>query len=204
MVKIPEIRSGELPPELGPAMRSLPTAWQRAALAIFETNGNRSDALRKAGFKFKTPHSCQAYASRLFLDPRMRAAVSELMAYMLESIEPELFGAVLQIMRDNKGDAKDKLRAAAMIWDRARPIKTMHQVHVEHHLTTDEIDMAHYRALKKLNAPHSTFLERFGTNGLPRVEAMVAVDDAKVRQVTDQSGSVIETQFEEVSDDQQE
>ena len=182
-------------------MRALPVKWQRAAIALFATKGIRTEAVKAAGFIHKTPHSRASFASQLFMDPRMRAAISELCAYMLETIEPELFSLVLDVMRDANTDAKDKLRAAAMIWDRTRPVKTSHKVEVEHthHLSNDELDVSHYRALKKLGSPHSTFLQRFGANGLPRVEAMVAAEDAKQKRIA--HAPAIETSFEEVTAD---
>ena len=45
-----EIRPNEPRPEFGPAMRALPPRWQKAATALFITKGDRTKALRLAGY----------------------------------------------------------------------------------------------------------------------------------------------------------
>jgi hypothetical protein len=72
-------------PELGPAMRALAKGRDGALY----TKGNRSAALRLAGYGAKTP-SMRVMASRMFADPRMRAAIREVASHMIETAEPEL------------------------------------------------------------------------------------------------------------------
>jgi hypothetical protein len=100
-------------------------------------------------------------------------------------------------MRSPAEKAADRLRAVGMIWERARPVVQHHRVEVEHHLTDDERDVAHWRALKKLGAPADAFLQRFGPNGLPRVEAMVLAEEARRREIEAPS---IEVEYDEVHD----
>ena len=171
-------------------MRALNPRWQKAVTALFLTGGNRAAAVRMAGYKAKRDNSLYVRASRLFADDRVRAAIREEAAKHIEIAEPELLAATLSIVRDTDKRDVDRLRAIAMIWDRANPVLNKHKIEVEHHLSVDETDMQHYRALQNLGAPQSTFVARFGYNGLARVEAMIAAEDTKHKQ--------IETDYHEV------
>jgi hypothetical protein len=164
--------------ELGPAMRALPIKWQRAVVALFACKGNMTAAFRAAGYKHG-PKAEKANAWRLFHDDRVRAAVREVAVRSIDLAEPEVLGTVLQIMRDTDQKAQDRLAAARMLWDRSNPVLNKTKIEIEAHLSVDELDVSHYRALKQIGAPHQAFLDRFGFNGLPRVEALVAAADAK-------------------------
>jgi len=133
----------------------------------------------------------------MFQDPRMRAAVRELAAAMIEISEPELLATTFEILRDTTQDAKDRLMAARMIWDRANPVMTKHKIEVEHHLSSDELDVQHYRALQKIGAPMSAFLARFGHNGLARVQTLIMAEEAKQKQIESNAG-VVDGEYEEV------
>jgi hypothetical protein len=189
------VRPNEPQPELGPAMRALPLRWQRAVTALFVTKGNRSAALRAAGYKAK-PNSLHVLASRIFADDRVRAAVREVAARMIEIAEPELLATTLDIMRDTDNRAADRLAAVRMVWDRANPVMTKHKVEVEHHLSSAELDVQHYRALQKIGAPQEAFLARFGHNGLARVQTMILAEEAKQKQI--EATATIDGEFEEV------
>jgi hypothetical protein len=134
-------------PELGPAMRILPLRWQRAVTALFLTGGNKTQALRHAGYGAKM-NSLHAMAGRIFADPRVRAAVREVALQQIDIAEPELLSVTLGIMRDSNEPARDRLRAVAMVWDRTNPVTTKMQIDVAHHLSTDDRDMQHYRACR--------------------------------------------------------
>jgi hypothetical protein len=178
-------------------MRVLPSRWQRAVLALFQTRGNMTAALELAGYKATNRNSIKATAWKMFHDDRMRAAVREVAGRMIETSEPELLATTFEIMRDAGTDTRDRLAAVRMVWDRANPVITKHKVEVEHHLSSDQLDVEHYRALQKLGAPHKAFLDRFGHNGLARVQAMIAAEDAKHK--------LIETDYhEEVTPDGEE
>lgn len=99
------------------------------------------------------------------------------------------------ILRDTNEKAADRLPAVSMVWDRANPVMSKHKIEVEHHLTQPELEMQHYRALQKLGAPRDAFIARFGPNGLPRIEQMIAADEAKRRQI---ESDTIEVDYEEV------
>jgi len=122
-------------------------------------------------------------ASRLFSDDRMRAAIREEMGKQLDIAEPEMLGTTLSILRNVGEKASDRLAAIRMVWDRANPIVSKHKLEVEHHVTNDERDMQHYRALKKLGAPQEAFLARFGANGIARVEALILAEEANRREI---------------------
>jgi hypothetical protein len=182
--------------ELGPAMRALSPQRRAAVRALFKTKGNRSAAARLAGYK-GTPRNLASHASRIFAQPGMRAAIKEECARHIDISEPELIEVTMGILRDKKEKAADRLRAIGMVWDRANPVMTKHKIEVEHHLTSDERDIQHYLALKKLGAPHDAFLRRFGANGLARVEALVLAEEARRRQI---EGKIIETEYERIEE----
>jgi hypothetical protein len=95
---------------------------------------------------------------------------------------------------------RDRLRALSMVWDRANPVLNKHEIKVGVHLSADQIDTQHYRALKQLNAPEKAFLDRFGVNGLPRVRALVEAEELKQKR-QDAVDGVIEGEYEETTND---
>lgn len=196
-----EVQTRDPEPELGPAMRALNPPWQKAVTALFVTKGNRTAALRIAGYKGK-PNSMNVLASRIFADDRVRAAIREEAAKQIDVAEPELLATTLDILRDTDKRDIDRLRAISMIWDRANPVVSKHKLEVEHHLTNDERDITHYRALKRLGAPQEAFIARFGHGGLARVEALIMAEEAKQKQINSQAG-VIDGEFEEISADEE-
>jgi len=187
-------------PELGPAMRVLPARWQSAVQNLFLVGGDQTKALRLAGYKGK-PASLNVMASRVFADDRVRAAVKELCGRYIDICEPELLSIVQSIMRDSGEKASDRLRAASMIWDRANPVQTRHNIQVEHVMTDNERDIAHYRGLKAIGAPPEAFIARFGPNGLPRVEALILAEEAKQREI--EGGPVIEVEYTEAPEEEE-
>lgn len=180
-------------PEYGPAMRALHPKWRRAVEALFVSDGDRSKALRMAGYDGKAA-SINVMASRIFGDDRVRAAIREECTKRIDNSEPELLAIASQIMRNPGEKASDRLRAVAMVWDRANPIMTRHKIEVEHHMTGDERDIRHYRALEKLGAPRDAFIARFGPNGIARVEALIRAEDNKYREA-----EVIDADYEDVT-----
>jgi phage terminase small subunit len=135
-------------PECGPAMRALNPRWRRAVECLFLTEGDRTAALKLAGYTGKH-ESLKVMACRNYTDDRMRAAIPEEIMRRIDIAEPELFAIVSRIMNDANEKAADRLRAVSMIWDRSNPVMTKHKIEVEHHLTNDERDLQHWRALKK-------------------------------------------------------
>jgi len=100
-------------------------------------------------------------------------------------------------MHDANEKANDRLRAAAMLWDRSNPVVNKHKVEVTHTLSVEETEIVHYRGLKRLGAPPEAFLARFGHNGLARVEAMIAAEDAKV-QAIEGDAMIDDVEYEEL------
>lgn len=190
-------------PELGPAMRSLPPRWQRCVYALFACKGNLTQAIEDAGYK-GTRKSLHRMASRLFGDDRVRAAIREECVRRIDVHEPEMLETVLDIARNPEEKAADRLRAAAMVWDRSRPVESNLKIDVQHHVSTDERDLQHYRALQKLGAPREAFTARFGINGLPRIEAMAAAELAKQQQIEGSVITVDADDYEEVVPDDDE
>jgi len=183
-------------PKFGPAMRALRPQQQRAVLALFQARGNRSAEMRMAGYSQKSAKSIKSHASSFFQQDNVRAAVREVAEREISLAEPELLALVWEIARDASASPRDRLRALAMVWDRANPVLNKHQIQVGVHLSADDVDVQHYRALQKLGAPQEAFLERFGVNGLPRVRALVSADDTKAAKQ-----DAIETEYTEVTNE---
>src|SRR5258708_5391517 len=167
--------------ELGPAMRVLHPRWRRAVLALFDTKGDRTLALKLAGYKTPKPESLHVIASRVFADNRVRLAIREECVARIDGAEPELIAVVRGIMHDLNEKATDRLRAAFMLWDRSNPVVQKHRIDVTHHLSVEEIEIQHYRSLKRIGAPQQAFVDRFGPNGLARVEALIIAENNKQR-----------------------
>jgi hypothetical protein len=183
-------------PEYGPAMRALPSPkWRRAVEFVFLTNGDMTKAIELAGYRGKR-ESLRVMACRIFADNRMRAAIKEECNKRIDITEPELLLTAMEVFRNPGEKAADRLRAVAMVWDRANPVMTKHKIEVEHHLSSDERDIQHYRAMKKIGAASEAFLARFGPNGLARVEAMIALEDSKLREI---EGQTIEADYVEIA-----
>jgi hypothetical protein len=180
-------------PELGPAMRALHPKWQRAVVALFATNGDRTKALRLAGYTVPKHNSLKVMAHRIFADDRVRAAIREVAGANIDIAEPELLGTTMAILRNVGEKASDRLAAIRMVWDRANPVISKHKLDVEHHVSSDERDMQHYRALKRLGAPPDAFLARFGVHGIRRVEMMIVAEEAKRREI---EGEVVDLEPE--------
>ncbi len=176
-------------------MRAISPRWQAAVEALFLCNGRQADALRIAGY-VGTPQSIDVMASRLFGDERVRAAIGEECRKRIDITEPELITTVRSIMRDPAARDADRLKAASLIWDRARPIETKLKVDVQHHVTDAERDIQHYRALKKIGAPQEAFISRFGPHGVARVEAMILTEEARRKEI--ENGTTIEGEYSEI------
>ena len=189
-----------LQPEFGPAMRALAPRWRKAVVALFLTKGNRTAALRAAGYK-ANKNAIGVLASRMFADDRMRAAVREVAFAQIDIAEPELLG----VCASRSCGTRRNWRATGSPrrgWYGTAPIRfSKHKLEVEHHLTNDERDITHYRALQKLRAPQEAFLARFGHTGMARVQALVMAEDARTKQIAAAAGAVIDGEFEEVTVD---
>jgi hypothetical protein len=191
-----EILPDEVGIETGPAMRALSPRHRQAVIELFNTGGNRTEALRRCGYGGK-PDNLNSHASKFFSDRRVRAAIREQCEAKLQYIEPELLEAVAAMARDEKVKSADRLRALAMLWDRSRPVESKHQIEITHTVSDDERDVAHFRALQRIGAPEEAFQRRFGSNGLERVKLLVLAEDSRQRQL---DGRVIDAEAVEVED----
>jgi hypothetical protein len=183
-------------PERGPCMRALPQRWQDAVDNLFLTNGDRTHALEMTGYNGTSRKGLNVTAHRIFADDRVRAAIREECAKRIDISEPELIAHTMDIMRNVGETARDRLNAISMIWSRANPVMTKHQVQVEHVLTDAERDIKHYRALQQIGAPRDAFLARFGANGIARVEALVLAEEARIKEI---EAPAIEVEYEEAA-----
>jgi hypothetical protein len=93
-------------------------------MALFACGGVQSTAYRLAGFGGKNDSlsgpaskSVRVNSTRLFADPRVRAAIREYAITQIDVSEPEVMHTVMSIMRDANERGADRLRAAAMIWE---------------------------------------------------------------------------------------
>ena len=178
-------------------MRVLHPRWRKAVLALFETNGDRTMALRLAGYKSPRPESLREMASRIFADNSARLAIWKECVARFDGAELELIEFVRKIMHDANEKAADRLRAATMLWDRSNPVVNKHKIEVTHTLSVEEIEVMHYRELKKLGAPPEAFLAHFGHDGLARVEAMIAAEAAKVAGI-ESDATFDDVEYEEI------
>jgi hypothetical protein len=178
--------------ELGPAMAALRPHWRKAVLGLFLHRGRRTKAYLE-GFPNGNPEYAYSRASRFFGDKRVIAAVREVALKNLQIEEPELLGVVHDIIRDVTADNRDRLMAVRMVWDRTRPAESKLSIDVSHHLTVEQTEVQHYRALQRLGAPRQAFIERFGHNGIERVERLVAIEDKR-----EAASKVVDASYEEV------
>jgi hypothetical protein len=176
--------------EMGPAMRALPNNRWRAYVEFYlletYTNNKKNNlgaqaaAARQAGFGTPktTPHVMAHIAWRLMRDERMIAAVAEEARKFVRSIAPEAAKAVQNGVRNP--DHKDHARFVAMALDRADPIETRQQIEVTHKIIDpDQEALEELKALRALNTSHDKMLEVFGVNGLDRLLALEAADQAQ-------------------------
>jgi hypothetical protein len=187
--------------EIGPAMRALCPRHREAVRMLFELKGNRVAVFRALGYgNPQGPNyrrNIHAESSRFFSDKRVRAAIREEITARLDSGEVEILEGVRDIALNTEIKATDRLRALGMMWDRSRPVETKHRIEVEHSVTNDERDVQHFVAMKRIGAPQDAFLRRFGANGIVRVEALVAAEEARRRQL---DGPIIDVQREDAVD----
>ncbi|MFY9841297.1 MAG: hypothetical protein WAK55_33465, partial [Xanthobacteraceae bacterium] len=78
----------------------------------------------------------------------------------LQIEEPELLGVVHDIIRDVAADNRDRLMAIRMVSDRTRPAEAKLSVGVQHHVSIEQTEIEHYRALQNLGAPRQAFIDR--------------------------------------------
>jgi hypothetical protein len=170
--------------QMGEAMKTLPNdKWRvfvRALVADTKGHGAVTRAARTANFgKANTkPSSLSKQAHQLSRDERIIAAIAEESRKMIRVGHPEAVNALFEIIRDKKN--RDRVRAIAMVVDRCDPAITKHMVDVTHrHEDPDRTALEELKALRHLGATRDKLLELFGPNGLDRLEALEAVENAQ-------------------------
>lgn len=114
------------PNDLGEAMKALPSDRWRAFVRHYVLDGTigaPGRAYAAAGFEGKPEHRPQN-AWRLLQDPRIIAAISEQTKRVLRVGHPLAVQVLYQIMAN--GEDKDKLKAAALLLERADPAQSSH------------------------------------------------------------------------------
>jgi hypothetical protein len=96
---------------------------------------------------------------------------------------------------------KDHARALDMVLSRSDPITTHQVVDVTHrHVNAEQEALEELRALRTLGVSREIMIAQFGGNGLARLEAAEAADNARRAQ----DAKVIEGEAIEVGPDRQE
>jgi hypothetical protein len=91
---------------------------------------------------------------------------------------PEAASALLNMIRDP--GHRDHARAVMGLLDRVDPVATKHSIDVTHRtIDPDQEALEEMRAARKLGATRDKLLELYGANGLDRLEALEAVDNAR-------------------------
>jgi len=168
--------------ELGPAMKSL-NERQRAFVRFLVTEKPGYAALtrayRKAGYgKNSKAATLSKDAHHMSRDERVIAAIAEESRKVIRVGHPEAVAALFAMIRDPSH--RDHGRAVAAVIDRCDPAVTKHSVDVTHRtIDPDQEALEEMRAARKLGATREKLLELYGANGLDRLEALEAVDNAR-------------------------
>lgn len=103
--------------EFGPAMCALRPQQQVFVMAYFENGGNATEAARMAGYKDESKGSINVTAHRLLRRTDVKTAMQEEARSRLVDHLPLADKAVREIV--SASEPKDRLKAAAMIFNRA-------------------------------------------------------------------------------------
>lgn len=170
---------------LGPAMRGLNERHRAFVhyLVMDPSHGGLTRAYRKAGYGQNSRpgasrHNLTQSAFKLRHDPRIVAAIAEESRKVLRAGHPEAVAALFQVIRNV--DHKDRVRAISAILDRCDPLESKYQIDVVHrHIDPDREALEELKALRRLAVSRDKLLEVFGPNGLDRIEALEAVENAQ-------------------------
>jgi hypothetical protein len=167
--------------EHGPAMMALIPRHRECVLELFRTKGNRSQALKNCGYCVgSSDHNLWAQASRFFGRADVKAAMREVCNAWVDSAEPGVIAAVEELLHSEKVKPGDKLKAAALLWDRSNPVTIRSEMSVEHRVDDRYADtLAHLRYLLSLRTPHEGLVSAFGFSGLGRYMKMIEEQDRR-------------------------
>lgn len=167
--------------QLGPAMQEL-NERQRAFVRFLVTEkpgyGALTRAYRKAGYgKNSKAATLSKEAHHLSRDLRIIEAIAEESKKVIRVGHPEAVAALFNMIRDPRH--RDHARAVAAVLDRCDPAISKHSIDVTHrHEDPDRAALEELKALRQLGTPRQKLLELYGPNGLDRLEALEAVENA--------------------------
>ena len=167
---------------LGPAMLEL-SEMQRAFVRSLVTQrpgyGALTRAARAAGYgKNSKSATLSKHAHDLSRNEKIIAAISEESKKVIRTAFPEAVSALLNMIRDV--NHKDHARAVMALIDRCDPPQTKHSIDVVHRtVDPDREALEELKALRKLGTAKDKLLELYGPNGLDRLEALEALDNAQ-------------------------
>ena len=177
-----EIAKPETWGELGPAMKVL-NERQREFVRHLVTGkpgyGALTRAYKRAGYgKNSKAATLSKEAHHMSRDERVIAAIAEESKKVIRVAHPEAVAALLNMIRDPAH--RDHARAVMGLLDRVDPVQTKHSIDVTHRtIDPDQEALEEMRAARKLGATRDKLLELYGANGLDRLEALEAVDNAR-------------------------
>lgn len=166
--------------ELGPAMEALDERRRKFVRAVLELGRdgvrNAKEAARAAGYSESTDGYLRRIASGLLHDARVQAALlEEARRTMNAAAAVVATPIVVEIAMNDHLDARDRLRACEMLFNRGgMPAMTEHKVTVEH------------RQPKQLEALAARLAEELG------------VDRQKLIGINRQAAEVLDAEYEEV------
>ena len=170
---------------LGPAMREL-SEMQRAFVRSLVTQrpgyGALTRAAKAAGYGKNSqggaPANISKHAHDLSRNEKIIAAISEESKKVIRTAFPEAVSALLNMIRDV--NHRDHARAVMALIDRCDPPQTKHSIDVVHRtIDPDREALEELKALRRLGTTKDKLLELYGPNGLDRLEALEALDNAQ-------------------------
>ncbi len=171
-------------------MKALPNDRQRAFVEYYVLStkpgyGAQVTAARRAGYGMQ--------------DEQIQAAIIEASRKVLRGMAPGAVRAVHNLINDPAH--KDHARALDMVLSRSDPITTHQVVDVTHrHVDAEQEALEELRALRTLGVSREIMIAQFGGNGLARLEAAEAADNARRAQ----DAKVIEGEAVEIEPERQE
>ena len=177
-----EIAKPEVWGELGAAMKAL-NERQRAFVRHLVTGKPGYAALTRAyklaGYgKNSKAATLSKDAHHMSRDERVIAAIAEESKKVMRLGHPEIVAAAFNLVRSP--EHRDHGRAVFGLLDRLDPVQTKHLIDVTHRtIDPDQEALEEMRAARKLGATREKLLELYGANGLDRLEALEAVDNAR-------------------------
>jgi Terminase small subunit len=166
--------------ELGPAMRDLnprQREFVRSYLTISKRrHGRATAAARAAGY---TGNHMRNHAHDLMRNPKIIAALDEELKKFTRGrgYADAVLAAYEGILNP---EHRDHARFVDMFFSRGDPAVSKHAVDVTHRtIDPDREALEELRALRRLGTTREKLLELYGGNGLDRLEALEAVENAQ-------------------------